>query len=95
MALYDLMLSPAGMAHTGGHLRVTHHRQALRLAALVAVVVAFFGLLAAPFLPSSNLLLYVGTYIGERLLFIPSIGFCILLAHLLVAAHSKPVWPVS
>ena len=52
-------------------------------------VVVFFGLLAAPFLPSSNLLLYVGTYIGERLLYIPSIGFCILLAHLLVAAHSE------
>jgi protein O-mannosyl-transferase len=58
-------------------------------------VVVFFGLLAAPFLPSSNLLLYVGTYIGERLLYIPSIGFCILLAHLLVATHSEPIWHVS
>jgi protein O-mannosyl-transferase len=57
-------------------------------------VVVFFGLLAAPFLPSSNLLLYVGTYIGERLLYIPSIGFCILLAHLLVAVHSEPIWPI-
>lgn len=50
-------------------------------------IAVFFGLLAAPFLPSSNLLLYVGTFIGERLLYIPSIGFCILLARLLTAAH--------
>lgn len=52
-------------------------------------VVVFFGLLAAPFLPSSNLLLYVGTHIGERLLYIPSIGLCILLARLLMIAHGK------
>jgi protein O-mannosyl-transferase len=50
--------------------------------------VVFFGLMAAPFLPSSNLVLYVGTFIGERLLYIPSVGFCILLARLLLVAHS-------
>ena len=44
MALYDLMLSPAGMAFTGGHLRVTHHHQAMRLAALVAVAAAYVGI---------------------------------------------------
>lgn len=50
-------------------------------------VFVFLGLLAAPFLPSSNLLLYVGTFIGERLLYIPSIGFCMLLANLLIRVH--------
>jgi len=33
-----------------------------------------------PFLPGSNILFYVGTYIGERLLYLPSIGFCMLVA---------------
>lgn len=41
------------------------------------------GLLIAPFLPASNVLFYVGTFIGERLLYVPSIGFCFLLAELL------------
>ena len=49
----------------------------------------FVGLLAAPFLPSSNLLLYVGTFIGERLLYLPSVGFCLLLARLLTALEGE------
>lgn len=55
----------------------------------------FCGLLAAPFLPSSNLLFYVGTYIGERLQYIPSIGFCLLLARLLVALEGAQVQSVN
>ncbi|CAL8469470.1 g9011 [Coccomyxa elongata] len=38
------------------------------------------GLIVAPFLPASNVFFWVGTYIGERLLYAPSIGYCILLA---------------
>ena len=41
------------------------------------------GLLLGPFFPASNVLFYVGTFIGERLLYLPSIGFCLLLAELL------------
>lgn len=41
------------------------------------------GLLIAPFFPASNVLFYVGTFIGERLLYMPSIGFCLLLADLM------------
>ena len=37
------------------------------------------GLALAPFLPASNLLFFVGTFIGERLMYMPSIGFCLLL----------------
>jgi hypothetical protein len=44
------------------------------------------GLVIAPFFPASNVLFYVGTFIGERLLFSPSIGFCLLAAELLGAA---------
>lgn len=41
------------------------------------------GLLVGPFFPASNVLFYVGTFIGERLLYMPSVGFCLLLAQLL------------
>jgi hypothetical protein len=41
------------------------------------------GLLIGPFFPASNVMVYVGTFIGERLLYFPSIGFCWLLAELL------------
>ena len=34
----------------------------------------------APFFPASNVMFYVGTFIGERLLYCPSIGFCLLAA---------------
>ncbi|CDQ63036.1 unnamed protein product [Oncorhynchus mykiss] len=44
-------------------------------------VVAFsLGLLAIPFLPATNLFFYVGFVIAERVLYIPSMGFCLLLA---------------
>jgi protein O-mannosyl-transferase len=41
-----------------------------------------FGLLwmILPFLPTSNALVWVGTMLAERLLYLPSIGFCILVA---------------
>jgi len=36
------------------------------------------ALSAAPFVPASNVLFYVGTFIGERLLYLPSVGACLL-----------------
>ncbi|XP_030844018.1 protein O-mannosyl-transferase TMTC1 [Strongylocentrotus purpuratus] len=36
--------------------------------------------LAVPFLPASNLLIKVGFVVAERILYIPSLGFCILVA---------------
>ena len=45
----------------------------------------------APFLPATNIFLYVGTYIGERLLYMPSLGYCLLLAEPL-ANIGGPVW---
>jgi hypothetical protein len=44
------------------------------------------GLLVGPYFPASNVLFYVGTFIGERLLYMPSLGYCLLLAHLLGTA---------
>ncbi|XP_027889609.1 protein O-mannosyl-transferase TMTC2 [Xiphophorus couchianus] len=44
-------------------------------------VVSFsLGLLAIPFLPATNLFFYVGFVIAERVLYIPSMGFCLLVA---------------
>jgi hypothetical protein len=44
------------------------------------------GLVVAPFFPASNVLFYIGTFIGERLLYSPSIGFCLLAVELLGGA---------
>ncbi|XP_061109102.1 protein O-mannosyl-transferase TMTC2 [Conger conger] len=45
-----------------------------------AVVVFSLGLMAVPFLPATNLFFYVGFVIAERVLYIPSMGFCLLVA---------------
>jgi protein O-mannosyl-transferase len=47
------------------------------------VLMLLVGLILAPFFPASNVLFYVGTYIGERLLYLPSVGACLLAAHCL------------
>ncbi|XP_061679226.1 protein O-mannosyl-transferase TMTC2 [Syngnathoides biaculeatus] len=44
------------------------------------VVLFSLGLLAIPFLPATNLFFYVGFVIAERVLYIPSMGFCLLVA---------------
>ena len=36
------------------------------------------ALVAIPFLPATNLLFYVGFVVAERLLYLPSVGFCYL-----------------
>lgn len=40
-----------------------------------------FGFLVIPFLPASNLFFPVGFVVAERVLYIPSFGYCILVAH--------------
>lgn len=44
-----------------------------------------------PYLPVSNLLLPIGTILGERLLYLPSVGFCALVATALAAPRAR--WP--
>ncbi len=46
-------------------------------------MVVVVGLVIAPFSPAANVLFYVGTFIAERLLYLPSFGYCLLLAHYL------------
>ncbi|XP_051726642.1 protein O-mannosyl-transferase TMTC2 [Ctenopharyngodon idella] len=45
-----------------------------------SLVVFSLGLLAIPFLPATNLFFYVGFVVAERVLYIPSMGFCLLVA---------------
>ena len=47
-------------------------------------MVVAVGLIVGPFVPAANIFFYVGTFIGERLLYLPSLGYCMLLAHYLV-----------
>ncbi|XP_036068452.1 protein O-mannosyl-transferase TMTC2 isoform X2 [Oryzias melastigma] len=53
------------------------------------VVVFSLGLLTIPFLPATNLFFYVGFVIAERVLYIPSMGFCLLVAAGLRALHIR------
>lgn len=38
-------------------------------------------LIIIPFLPASNIFFYVGFVVAERILYLPSLGFCLLTAH--------------
>lgn len=44
-----------------------------------AAVLMGFSLLMLPFLPATNLLFYVGFVVAERVLYLPSVGLCLLL----------------
>lgn len=37
-----------------------------------------FIILVVPFLPATNLMTYVGFVVAERILYLPSVGFCLL-----------------
>lgn len=39
------------------------------------------GFMVLPFLPASNIFLYVGFVVAERVLYFPSVGFCLLVGH--------------
>lgn len=47
----------------------------------IARVVTFsLAVLVVPFLPASNLLIRVGFVVAERVLYLPSAGYCLLVA---------------
>ncbi|PIK49285.1 hypothetical protein BSL78_13850 [Apostichopus japonicus] len=46
----------------------------------VDILIMSLALLVFPFLPASNLFFYVGFVIAERILYIPSMGYCLSLA---------------
>ncbi|XP_015608996.1 transmembrane and TPR repeat-containing protein CG4341 [Cephus cinctus] len=52
-----------------------------------AAVATSIGFLALPFLPASNLLFYVGFVIAERVLYLPSVGSCLLIGAAVAGAY--------
>uniref|UniRef100_A0A182NEX9 DUF1736 domain-containing protein n=1 Tax=Anopheles dirus TaxID=7168 RepID=A0A182NEX9_9DIPT len=44
-----------------------------------AALLMCVALLTLPFLPASNLLFYVGFVVAERILYLPSVGYCLLI----------------
>ncbi|KAG8439528.1 hypothetical protein GDO86_005650 [Hymenochirus boettgeri] len=55
-----------------------HISQELQLPSTENILVLALSLLIVPFVPASNLFFYVGFVIAERVLYIPSMGFCLL-----------------
>jgi len=47
---------------------------------VISLIAVSLSLIILPFLPATNLLFYVGFVVAERLLYIPSLGYCLLLA---------------
>ncbi|XP_051580547.1 protein O-mannosyl-transferase TMTC2 [Myxocyprinus asiaticus] len=57
---------------------VKHHVSSLPTTE--SLVLFSLGLLVVPFIPATNLFFYVGFVVAERVLYIPSMGFCLLVA---------------
>jgi hypothetical protein len=45
------------------------------------ILILSLSLVVFPFIPATNLFFYVGFVIAERVLYIPSMGFCLLVAY--------------
>nr|XP_006817999.1 PREDICTED: transmembrane and TPR repeat-containing protein 1-like [Saccoglossus kowalevskii] len=45
------------------------------------IILIGLSFLVIPFIPASNLFIRVGFVVAERILYIPSLGFCVLVAH--------------
>ncbi|XP_028934780.1 protein O-mannosyl-transferase TMTC2 [Ornithorhynchus anatinus] len=56
-----------------------HATQKPQLPSTENVVVLALTMLIVPFLPATNLFFYVGFVIAERVLYLPSMGFCLLI----------------
>ncbi|RDD43777.1 Transmembrane and TPR repeat-containing protein 2 [Trichoplax sp. H2] len=56
---------------------------------IVDILIMALALLAIPFLPACNLFFYVGFVVAERVLYIPSLGFCLLITLAVVLMYQK------
>ncbi len=57
------------------------------------VTAVALALMVLPFLPASNLLFYVGFVVAERILYLPSMGFCLLSAVTMERACLRKMGP--
>uniref|UniRef100_A0A8C9TD78 dolichyl-phosphate-mannose--protein mannosyltransferase n=1 Tax=Scleropages formosus TaxID=113540 RepID=A0A8C9TD78_SCLFO len=65
------------------------HIPRTQLPATENVVIFALGLMSIPFLPATNLFFYVGFVVAERVLYIPSMGFCLLVPAAMRALHLR------
>jgi len=64
----------SSVSHTLSHMsHVSKHT--------IDVIIFSAALMVLPFIPATNLFFYVGFVIAERVLYIPSMGVCLLVAH--------------
>lgn len=59
---------------------LAHYSLRYRHSSAKAVIMAL-SLIVLPFIPASNLFFPVGFVVAERVLYVPSMGFCVLVAH--------------
>ncbi|XP_056117315.1 protein O-mannosyl-transferase TMTC2 [Rhinichthys klamathensis goyatoka] len=76
---YELSSFYSNSVHVNGTNGTAKHYSS-SLPTTESLVVFSLGLLAVPFLPAINLFFYVGFVVAERVLYIPSMGFCLLVA---------------
>lgn len=60
--------------------RLAYHSLRYRHSSAKIVIMAL-SLIVLPFIPASNLFFPVGFVVAERVLYVPSMGFCVLVAH--------------
>ncbi|XP_035380792.1 protein O-mannosyl-transferase TMTC2-like [Electrophorus electricus] len=84
---YDPFIPDWDYVQMNGNGTQTHRLTRTVLPTTENVVVFSLGLLTIPFLPATNLFFYVGFVVAERVLYIPSMGFC-----LLVAVGTRALW---
>ncbi|KAL7871094.1 hypothetical protein SRHO_G00085910 [Serrasalmus rhombeus] len=77
---YEHSIPDSNSVQTNGNGTKKHYLTRTSLPTTENVVVFSLGLLAIPFLPATNLFFYVGFVVAERVLYIPSMGFCLLVA---------------
>jgi hypothetical protein len=53
------------------------------------ILLLSLAFIALPFLPATNLFFYVGFVVAERVLYIPSVGFCLLIGLGCGVIHSR------
>lgn len=74
VAVVTTASSSASNDSTTNHLHISHPSTTAS-----AVIMLSVALLALPFLPAANLFYYVGFVVAERILYLPSVGYCLLI----------------
>uniref|UniRef100_A0A8C6L0U7 Protein O-mannosyl-transferase TMTC3 n=1 Tax=Nothobranchius furzeri TaxID=105023 RepID=A0A8C6L0U7_NOTFU len=74
---------------------LAHHSLRYRHTSAKTVIMAL-SLIVLPFVPASNLFFPVGFVVAERVLYVPSMGFCVLIAHgFKIVSHTGPLKKIS